>query len=94
LNVTVACAFDSDIDDIEDFELDDGGLVEDLLHDDQDDEAGGDEDVEAGRHDAAASMRAAAALVNERERKRGGSFALMASPDLAYGSLNPSTGDA
>jgi hypothetical protein len=89
--------FRSDIDDIEDFELDDGGPLEDLLHDDQDNENfDGDDDDDAEAVRAAASARAPAGAVHmngERERKRGGSFVLVTSPDLAYGSLNPSTGD-
>jgi hypothetical protein len=92
-----------DIDDIEDFELDDGGLVEDLLHDDLG-EPSVDLSVEGGSKEPVvvglvAASAAGGATVNmakmaapiERERKRG-SFAT-ASPDLAYGSLNPSMGD-
>ena len=94
----MCCCFFIDIDDIEDFELDDGGLVEDLLHDDLADDQDDDLLLEDGRDGglvAAASRGAPALRMHapiERERKRG-SFLMMASPDLAYGSLNPSTGN-
>lgn len=91
-----------DIDDIEDFELDDGGLVEDLLHDDFeeheeliDEEYGGREPVGLAPVSAACGATVVAAKMAaapiERERKR--SSFVMASPDLAYGSLNPSSGE-
>jgi hypothetical protein len=94
----------TDIDDIEDFELDDGTLVEDLLHDDFEE---GDDDERltmgnVGSIDTVGLVAVSAAcgatvdMVKmaapiERERKRG-SF-LKTSPDLAYCSISPSSGD-
>ena len=96
----------TDIDDIEDFELDDGTLVEDLLHDDFEEGDDANERLTMGNHVGSidtvglvAVSAACGATVDmvkmaapiERERKRG-SF-LKTSPDLAYGSISPSSGD-
>jgi len=72
-----------DIDDIEDFEFD-GGL-DDLLHDDDDDDNDDDRNEEQLVHGADYANEC---IGGSNDKKRWST--LMESPDLAYGSLNPS----